>query len=70
MRNQLTITITDVHGSRQFTLTHFIKRFIVVILLVLALLSLVGTGLVWKFLADRKSVVYGNILDEGGRRMI
>ncbi|MBD3766843.1 MAG: peptidoglycan DD-metalloendopeptidase family protein [Gammaproteobacteria bacterium] len=56
MRNQLTITITDVHGSRQFTLTHFIKRFIVVILLVLALLSLVGTGLVWKFLAERATL--------------
>jgi murein DD-endopeptidase MepM/ murein hydrolase activator NlpD len=56
VRNQLTITITDVHGSRQFTLTHFIKRFIVLILLVLALLSLVGTGLVWKFLAERATL--------------
>ena len=56
MRNQLTITITDVHGSRQFTLTHFIKRFVVLILLVLALLALIATGLVWKFLAERSTL--------------
>jgi murein DD-endopeptidase MepM/ murein hydrolase activator NlpD len=56
MRNQLTITLTDVHGSRQFTLTHFIKRFIALILLVLVLLSLVGMGLLWEFLAERTNL--------------
>ena len=56
MRNQLTITLTDVHGSRQFTLTHFIKRFVVFIVLFVALLSMVATGLVWKFLAERDTL--------------
>ena len=56
MRNEITITITDVHGSSQFTLTHFIKRFIFVIFSVLALLTLIGTGLVWKFMVERSTL--------------
>jgi murein DD-endopeptidase MepM/ murein hydrolase activator NlpD len=53
MRNYLTITITDVHGSRQFTLTHFFKKFIFWFLGFVAAISLVGGGIVWQVVSER-----------------
>lgn len=56
MRNYLTITITDVHGSRQFTLTHFVKRFILWFLAVLSVVVLIGGGVLWQMLAERSEL--------------
>ncbi|MCI4410491.1 MAG: M23 family metallopeptidase [Thiotrichales bacterium] len=56
MRNYLTITITDVHGSRQFTLTHFVKRFILWFLAVLSVVVLIGGGVLWQILAERSEL--------------
>jgi murein DD-endopeptidase MepM/ murein hydrolase activator NlpD len=56
VRNYLTITITDVHGSRQFTLTHFVKRFILWFLAVLSVVVLIGGGVLWQILAERSEL--------------
>ncbi len=56
MRNYLTITITDVHGSRQFTLTHFFKKFIFWFLGFIAVISLVAGGLVWQVVIERSEL--------------
>jgi murein DD-endopeptidase MepM/ murein hydrolase activator NlpD len=56
VRNYLTITITDVHGSRQFTLTHFVKRFILWFLAVLSVVVLIGGGVLWQMLAERSEL--------------
>jgi murein DD-endopeptidase MepM/ murein hydrolase activator NlpD len=53
MRNYLTITITDIRGSRQFTLTHFFKKFIFWFLGLVAAIVLVGGGALWQILAER-----------------
>jgi murein DD-endopeptidase MepM/ murein hydrolase activator NlpD len=53
MRNYLTITITDVHGSRQYTLTHIFKRFILWFLAFITVIVLVGGGVLWQILSER-----------------
>jgi murein DD-endopeptidase MepM/ murein hydrolase activator NlpD len=53
MRNYLTITITDVHGSRQFTLTHFFKRFVLWFLAIISLVVLVGGAVLWQIMSER-----------------
>lgn len=56
MRNYLTITITDVHGSRQFTLTHFFKKFIFWFLGFIAVISLVAGAVVWQVVVERSEL--------------
>lgn len=62
MRHHLTITITDVHGSRQFTLTYLIRRFLLLIVWVLGLLILIGGVIVWQAWAER-SLLEAQITD-------
>lgn len=62
MRNQLTVTITDVHGSRQFTLSHLIRRFLLVFIASILLIVVIGVAIMWKVLAER-SILENQITD-------
>lgn len=62
MRNQLTVTITDVHGSRQFTLSHLIRRFLLVFIASILLIVVIGVAIMWKVLAER-SILESQITD-------
>lgn len=56
MRNTYTITITDVHGSRQFTLSYLLKRILVWFLLLLTLMVLVGVGVLYELMRERSEL--------------
>lgn len=56
MRNCYTITITDVHGSRQYTLTHLFKRFLLLFGAALTVVILVGGGVLWQLLSERSNL--------------
>lgn len=53
MRHNYTITITDVHGSRQYTLTHFFKRLLISVSAFITLIVLIGGGVLWQLLSER-----------------
>lgn len=53
MRHNYTITITDVHGSRQYTLTHFFKRLLISVSALITLIVLIGGGVLWQLLSER-----------------
>lgn len=56
MKNQFTITISDVHGSRTYSFNQFIKKFVRYLLLLVFIILLVGGSTIW-WLNDEAAAV-------------
>lgn len=62
MRDQITITLTDVHGSRQYNVSHFLRLLFVWFLLIVTVIVLIGGGILWQ-LADERAELESQIDD-------
>lgn len=56
MRDQITITLTDVHGSRQFNVSHFLRLLSLWFLLAVTVIVLIGGGILWKLMDERSEL--------------
>jgi len=53
MRDRMTITLTDVHGSRQYSVTHLFRMFFMWFLAGIAIIVLIGGGVLWQIISER-----------------
>ena len=56
MRDRITITLTDVHGSRQYNVSHFLRLLLVWFLVIIAVIVLIGGGILWKLMTERSTL--------------
>ena len=56
MRDRITITLTDVHGSRQYNVSHFLRLLVLWFLVVVAIIVLIGGGILWQLTSERSEL--------------